>query len=384
MSFLGVLGNIASGVLGAIPGIGDVASGILGGLGGIGQAAQQQENIKFQREMMQQNQAWQSEENALNRQFQADQWQKQFDLTNAYNDPRQQALRLLGAGMNPAGTMEGAGASAASGNAIAHSGLSGAAGLTPSPDYSGVLTTGYQSMNLVSQTIKNLMEARKSSAEGSKVADLLDSQIAKNLGEGANQQAQAAQTEFNLQLDKIFGVKLREESIAKLVSEVKQIYADIELKGSEVSLNEVKEFEQKALALLHEAERNLSDENVRQLKELLNFKKSALQASASRDIAEAGKLSAETITENALRDYRVAIEKAESLIKGNETLISERTWKDTVEAVREAAKAAGLENDKRIKDLIKAGFEVNHMVSSEVRNWIKTIQGFIPTAPVAP
>lgn len=125
MSFLGVLGNIASGVLGAIPGIGDVASGILGGLGGIGQAAQQQENIKFQRDMMQQNQEWQSGENALNRQFQADQWQKQFDLTNAYNDPRQQALRLLGAGMNPAGTMEGAGAAAASGNAISHSGLSG-------------------------------------------------------------------------------------------------------------------------------------------------------------------------------------------------------------------------------------------------------------------
>ena len=55
MSFLSGLGNLASGVLGAIPGIGTVGSAIASGLGVLGSEFGKEEAMDFQREMMQQN-----------------------------------------------------------------------------------------------------------------------------------------------------------------------------------------------------------------------------------------------------------------------------------------------------------------------------------------
>ena len=53
------------------------------------------------------NRQWQHDEAELARQWQSNEWQKQFGIINAYNTPAMQAARLKEAGINPAVAFEG-------------------------------------------------------------------------------------------------------------------------------------------------------------------------------------------------------------------------------------------------------------------------------------
>lgn len=85
----------------------------------------------------------QKEENALNRQFNADEAQKSrdfeldmFNRTNSYNDPKQVVARLSKAGLNPALAFGGFQNAAFGGNSAAAFSNNGVG--TPLPDFTGL------------------------------------------------------------------------------------------------------------------------------------------------------------------------------------------------------------------------------------------------------
>ena len=200
MAFLDVLGAIAS----------PVASLIGAGTSAI--------NMNQQKKLMQQNNEFQAAENQKNREWQSQEWTRQFDLTNAYNDPTAIVGRLQNAGLNPAQVMSGTGSSSAVSHATP-SAPSGGVSATPSPDYSGVITSGFQSMQQIANSIKMLTEAKKTAKETPYVGAMLDSQIQLNLAKFENEQAKADFQRLQNQIEGALGFQIRSKELAKLVSE---------------------------------------------------------------------------------------------------------------------------------------------------------------------
>lgn len=119
--------TFASGALGGIAsGVGSLASGILGSSSASSQSNKQ---MAWQSNERAEQNAWQSAENEKDRMWQAQQWANQFgaenaefdrrfDMQNAYNDPSAVISRLKSAGINPAaalGQLTGTGGMAAAG-----------------------------------------------------------------------------------------------------------------------------------------------------------------------------------------------------------------------------------------------------------------------------
>ena len=92
--------------------IGSLVSGLLSAGGNIAGSLISAHQAEINRE-------WQSEENQKNRDYQSNEWTRQFNMTNEYNDPKKQVQRMVSAGLNPA-ALEGA------------SGVSGATPSAPS------------------------------------------------------------------------------------------------------------------------------------------------------------------------------------------------------------------------------------------------------------
>lgn len=86
----------------------DTQSNVVAGLNGLAASIQgaasaglTRRQRKFQEKQQQKAMDFNAQQAVLARQWQADQWQKQFDITNAYNTPAMQMQRALDAGLNP-------------------------------------------------------------------------------------------------------------------------------------------------------------------------------------------------------------------------------------------------------------------------------------------
>ncbi len=141
---------------------GAIASGASGVLGSIFSSISANSSLKAQRE-----------ENALNRQFNAEeaeknrQFQRQmFDAENAYNDPKRVISRLMSAGLNPALAF---GNMANSASAVGGDSASYGNGVNPAmPDWSGIQSAGRAALdNEMMQAQIKLAEsqANKNNAE---------------------------------------------------------------------------------------------------------------------------------------------------------------------------------------------------------------------------
>lgn len=115
----------------------------------------------------------QKQENALNRQFNAEEAQKSrdfeldmFNRTNSYNDPKQVVDRLSKAGLNPALAFGGFQNAAFGGNSAAAFSNNGVG--TPLPDFTGMSSAGQSYLNarlIESQARKNDADAEKTRTE---------------------------------------------------------------------------------------------------------------------------------------------------------------------------------------------------------------------------
>jgi len=243
-SILGTLGSIGSGIVNALTSspLGSAASAVLSGLGSF---FGQSDNENYQRELMREQMNFQSSENEKARDWQAEQWQKQFDLTNAYNTPEAQAERLRQAGINPLVAFEGTQSSSGSAPAIATPSTSHTA--SPVPDYSGVLTSGYNNLRSLTDTLKTLSDTRGQHIENSRLGNKIDTEIEETLARIDNEKAKTEYQKLVTQLETVFGAAMRSKELQKLQSELYRNIAD-----SQLAISQGKYYDASALTQSYE------------------------------------------------------------------------------------------------------------------------------------
>lgn len=179
---MGVFGDISDFVStgGGLLSFGDNIAGLFG----------QSSDMRFQREMLEKQQQWQSEEAQKNRDFQKAQQEYQnqfnydsaFDMFNAYNqynDPSAQMSRLSSAGVNPWLAMGGSGSSGSAQSQPSMNGVSPASGsmpANPSIPNTENIATRFQG---VATMLDALASADKQSEEANRIRTLLNDELKK-------------------------------------------------------------------------------------------------------------------------------------------------------------------------------------------------------------
>lgn len=303
MGFLGDLfGGLlssAGSIVSAIPGVGTLAGSLIGAagdaLGGAVSGASSQGDSKDLINLQYDRQA---QENALNRQFQSDEWTRQFNMTNAYNTPAEQAKRLQQARINPAVAFQGTQTSAmSSASPAAPSGASGLSAFDPS----GVLSLGFRSQESLMNRLKLFNEVQKGRYE---ISDVLPAQVRGILASAANDEVENEIRQFDLGIKKIFGRNMENAKLQNLLAdyEVKLAEQKLKIKQGEVADADIllKESER----LLNEAKKHLTTKEYQKLEVELRYYGKRLQSEIRALNAQAHRDEASAQTEDVLRGFR--------------------------------------------------------------------------------
>ena len=257
MGFIGDLTNTLSSAAGVMTPIGAIAGGV-SALGNLFGSSPEDKAIALAEKQHQ----WDVEENERNRQFQRDEWTRQFNLTNEYNDPSKTKERLVKAGLNGSAILNGSGASV--GNSTASPAApSGAHGLNPIPDV--LSQVGYQSQESLMYRLKMLADLGKSSALLPGTKAKLSAEIENVLSDAKYKDIRSQSEEFALSLDKILKPIERSAGIQNALKNLLVADADIRLKGSQSSEADARAAQLAEEKLLTIAKRNLSQKDYERL-----------------------------------------------------------------------------------------------------------------------
>lgn len=257
MGFLGDLTNTLSSAAGVMAPMGAIAGGIsaLGSL--FGSSAEDKAMALAEKQHQ-----WDVEENEKNRQFQRDEWSRQFNEINAYNDPAAAKERLTKAGLNGSALLNGSG-SAVGNSSASPSSPSGAHGLNPMPDV--VSQVGFQSQESLSNRLRILSELGKSSALLPDTKAKLSAEVENVLADTKYKDIRAKSEEFALSLDKLLKPIERSVGIQNALKTLVVADADIRLKGAQASEADARAAQLAEEKLLTIAKRNLSQKDFERL-----------------------------------------------------------------------------------------------------------------------
>lgn len=317
----------------------------------------------FGREQMQ----WQSAENERDRAHQqamAEQaqryWQDQFNMTNAYNDPRQQVRRLLAAGISPQ-ALFGNGVTSGSSAATPQSGtLPSSHGVSAVGLPSANPLNGVEMLNGVVGLVRSLFQNKK---------DLSDSKRSTAEGRKASAEADVAEQTVS---DMVHRIRVENDQ-KELLNEWQKISNEIADKTKDDKIREASARVEEILAnkynLMMSGDKNLSQglladmqqinmriHNEMDSKTLAAFEtllqqrieQNEADIALSKGRTDAAKASAtlyraEAMTENSIRNYKVASAKWES-----ELMKYEKDFQGKIQKSRYEAYIADLEAKKLI------------------------------------
>lgn len=279
MAFIGDLTNVLSNAAGVMSPIGTIAGGVsaLGSLFGSGDDGRKLAELQHQ---------WDVEENEKNRQFQRDEWSRQFDLVNAYNNPAQAKARLAKAGLNASAILGGQG-SAIGQSSASPSAPSGASGLNPMPDL--VSQIGFQSKESVMRRLSILGELGKNSALLPQTKAKLSAEVEDLLSDARFKDIRSDAEQFSLELDKIFKPIMNKVGVKKALADLALVDAETRLavkNGEKIDEEKLNLAEERLLTI---AKRELSEKDREKVEIELRWlnaeKRQALAESKSRESA---------------------------------------------------------------------------------------------------
>lgn len=324
-------------------------------------------NLNYDRQL-ENNQAqnqWQSAENAIDREFQAeqwmkqfqaqveqqltmfekegqrymDQWKQQFEMQNAYNSPEQQVKRLMAAGINPAALAS----SLTGGNSSAGVGGISTGASSPSPSVPGshgvspmgvspqLGSTDAAIFGSVAQMADSVAKLGQSAVGSYGTVKKLDSEINKNISEKNVNDSQASYTEVLTNLKKQFG---ESESVSSIEKNFADSYAAY-MKGD---LDSANKSYTKALETLTGDETLRKREswpvvlaNMRKYGQELDSQIGLNQAKAGEARSQTSLNQALTQTENDLRSGRIeALDLANKCQSISNELASRQNLRDKI------------------------------------------------------
>lgn len=327
--------------------------------------ASSQNNIAAQKDMMREQNQWQSSENDKSRDFQRDLWRYQFDLENEYNNPSNQIKRLMAAGINPAALL-GQNGSAPLGVPAANP--STATGMTVTPQQ----VTGFSHPNLANfgSTIAQLMEAAArvsdsnlSTTQKAKV----ESEVSKNLAIADEASANAARTNIVSQIE---ASNLDKEFKAKIAN-LAALTAKYEADGNYVQASKiVKDLEAELMRIDVKFAPQLKVASLNQTKALTNYysQKAASEPYVRQNLqASTRYTNALRETENQLRESKVSISEYQAKIAELVQLSSESDYR--IHLSTENDRINGIIQDMYNKKLINDIAYQNYLHASTENKW---------------
>ena len=303
-------------------------------------------------------------------------------IQNNYQSPSAQVRALRAAGLNPAmilGGSHGFGSvsssvpspSAPSVNYPSPTGVSlhGA----PALENEGVvLGEGIESL---SRSVANVVSADKTSEETRRLRDTHDIFVQTAMAEKLTRQTAAEHMQLQLSLDKLNLPKKQDLEIKKMyadfsnatlfgeLTQAQAIYTDMQTKisgllGKKYSV-ELDFFRQSLELHMQHVSADIA---------LKKAQEKAALGSASQSYASARNLDAQTKTEDAIRQWKVDLERMNSLIAKSDNTIKQASVQAEIEVLANRAVASGLANketQERIQVLIKEKnwYELNKLLN---------------------
>lgn len=327
--------------------------------------ASSQNNIDAQKDMMREQNQWQSSENDKSRDFQRDLWRYQFDLENEYNNPSNQIKRLMAAGINPAALL-GQNGSAPLGVPAANP--STATGMTVTPQQ----VTGFSHPNLANfgSTIAQLMEAAArvsdsnlSTTQKAKV----ESEVSKNLAVADEASANAARTNI---LSQVEASNLDKEFKAKIAN-LTALTAKYEADGNYAKASAaVKDLEKELMAIDVKYAPQLKTATLNEIKALTNYysQKASTEPFVRHNLqSQTRYTNALRETENQLRDSKVTISEYQAKLAELATLSNESDYR--VQLQTENDRMNGIIQEMYNKKLINDIAYQNYLHASTENKW---------------
>lgn len=352
-------------VVGALNPVNSIVGTIDSVAGLFGQSSDQ----RYNREQMQAQQQFSANEAAKQRNWQSEQWEKQFSMTNEYNSPQAQAARMSSAGLNP---WSQAGQSYAS-NSASNGGTigTGANAIAPASaqDNAGGFTGRWRDL---SEASKAIADADNVGIDTEYLRSTLEARIKNETARAAVQQVIADNQE-----------DMTKKELRKLDKVIRNIQALSDKYDSETTLSDMKSWTEERVWNKINADIQVAlsqvglNENLsRQLRELLdagwasatvkNIKSQTVSnyASASASYANASLAKAQTETENLLRSDNAKLLKMRAI--GEEcsakiaSAANEEQKKAAIIEAIEQQRRAGIITDKLAAELKTAQSEAKN------------------------
>ena len=232
----------------------------------------------------------QQEENAKNRQYMTDEWTRQFNAMNEYNDPSAQVRRLINAGINP-NEVFGSGTNT---TAMSQGSPQASAGSSiPISSPQPIQYLGSQFVNDLANAVRALTEADKNEAltpVEKEYKETLTKQLAAETEKvGAEKEA----IDLQNQLTRIYGDALKDREVQKFDADIRKINNEIEVLIQQKDFVKAQTKLSEAEELLKRSQRLFTDAQTREINTLLEPRFMKLNAEINNLDAQAGYYRAE-------------------------------------------------------------------------------------------
>lgn len=359
------------------------------------QRTENEKNRDFQASENEKQRLWQ--ENFWNSQFEAenaeyerrlqleqDQWQRQFDITNAYSSPSAQVARLRAAGFNPAlSGNSGVGVPSFSPSVSSPSVGSPSlpsASVSPSSGLSVPFYDVASQFSSVAQLADSVSKLQTSDVNKQKFDTLIQHEVDNITADTDLKRSQSSYQDVMKLIEESTGKDKRLAEIGKLFSEAYQCY-------SLGDLNKASELNQLAMERLNHIEGDIKLEtkslllsNMAKQGQLYDAQRSAAYASANASNASANYMNELSKTESALRSGRVTaldlqngISTYQKMVAESDAVVSQSTKSERIGFLIQQVENMRLLNAQSIQQLRK-------MVSDNDWNGVEHALGCLGSA----
>lgn len=330
MAFLGDLTKTLGSVAGVMSPLGAIAGGV-SALGNLFGSSPEDKAMKLAEKQHQ----WDVEENQKNRDFQSQEWTRQFNAINEYNDPSKTKERLTKGGLNASAMLNGQGAAIGQSTG-SPSAPSGASGLNPMPDV--VSQVGFQSRESLFKRLQTLGDMAKNSYLLPETKEKLSAEIQSTLNDAKYKDIKAQSEEFILSLDKILKPYERSAGLMNALKNLAVADADIRLKGSQSNEADARAAQLAEEKLLTIAKRNLSQKEFERLELEIKWygkiRQQEINESKSREASNYGSANlsnAQAKTESEFRSARKLAIDLSNELKGLDVDFNYETYQKRLE-----------------------------------------------------
>ena len=317
----------------------------------------------------------QQEENVKNRQYMSDEWTRQFNAMNDYNDPSNQVRRLINAGINP-NEVFGSGTNT---TAMSQGSPQASAGSSiPISSPQPIQYLGSQFVNDLANAIRALTEADKNKAltpVEQEYKETLTKQLAAETEKvGAEKEA----IDLQNQLTRIYGDALKDREVQKFDADIRKINSEIEVLIQQKDFVHAQTKLSEAEELLKRSQRLFTDAQTREINTLLEPRFMKLNAEINNLDAQSGYYRAEGAYVGSLEhgqrvinsmlqvdsENKFATQQEELLSRLDELETTHLLKQETIERIRRAVKENKYFEFKAWMDAFESGSRIFSNIGS--------------------